>query len=317
MFQKNVLLKNHTSFKIGGPAKYFFEAKNFKDLVKAVKEAKQKQIPFFILGGGTKLLVNDKGFNGLIIKIKSSGFKIQENKIISEAGVSLARLVIASIKANLTGLEWAIEIPGTVGGAVHGNCGAFGSSLSKIVKNIVVFNPDSFKIKTYSNKQCEFKYRGSVFSAHNESASGEKPNRDIILSAELRLKKGNPKKSLAVIKEYLKRRRERISPYPSAGSIFKNYELKSVNYENDPLVKKFPELEKLIKGDKIPVAYLIEKCGLKGKKIGGAKISEKQANIIVNFNKAKAENVSALIDLAKKKVKKKFRIVLEEEVIMV
>src|SRR3989338_9636320 len=101
MFQKNISLRQYTSFKIGGAAKYFFEAKSSENLIKAVKEANQKKIPIFVLAGGTKLLVGDKGFNGLVVKIKNSKFKIQKNKIISEAGVGLARLVIASLKAGL------------------------------------------------------------------------------------------------------------------------------------------------------------------------------------------------------------------------
>ena len=307
MFQKNIALKNHTSFKIGGPAKYFFEAKNPKDQIEAIKEAKQKKIPIFVLGGGTKLLIGDQGFDGLVVKINSSKFKIQKNKIISEAGVNLTQLVIASIKAGLTGLEWAIEIPGTVGGAVHGNCGAFGSSLSNTIKTITAFNPDSFKTKIYSNKQCRFGYRESVFSAKDGQNK-----KLIILSAELRLKKGDPEKSLAIIKKYLQRRRERISAYPSAGSIFKNLKLKSLERKIQNLIP-----EDKIKGGMVPSGYLIEQCGLKGKIIGGAKISDQQANIIVNFNKAEAKDVSALIDLAKKRVKKKFSITLKEEVILV
>ena len=307
MFQKNISLRQYTSFKIGGAAKYFFEAKSSENLIKAVKEANQKKIPIFVLAGGTKLLVGDKGFNGLVVKIKNSKFKIQKNKIISEAGVGLARLVIASLKAGLTGLEWATEIPGTVGGAVHGNSGAFGSSISEIVKSVTALNLDNLKIKKYSRPQCRFGYRDSVF----------KHNQNVILLVELQLKKGDPKKSLTIIREYLKRRRKRIPVYQSAGSIFKNYELRSMNYKNDHLVKMFPELKKEIKGGKIPVAWFIEKCGLKGRQIGGAKISEKHANFIVNFNKAKAKDVSALINLVKKQVNKKFGINLEEEIICV
>ena len=324
-FQKNIPLKNRTSFKIGGPAKYFFEAKNLKNLFEAVKKAKQEKIPIFIFGGGTKLLVSDKGFDGLVIKILNSKFQILNSKIIADVGVKLGDLVRASVGNNLTGLEWAIGIPGTIGGAVCGNCGAFGSSISEAVKNVAALNPDTLKIKKYTNKECQFGYRESIFSARGvlqrrirlgrRSAFGGKRNKDIIVSVELRLKKGDSKKSLIIMKEYSERRRKRIPVYPSSGSIFKNYELRSMNYEDDPLVKKFPELKKEIKGGKIPVAYFIEKCGLKGKQIGGAKISEQQANIIVNFNQAKEKDVSSLIDLAKKQVKKKFGVDLEEEII--
>lgn len=302
MFQKNVLLKNHTSFKIGGPAKYFFEARNLKDLIKALKEAKKTKIPIFILGGGTNLLVNDKGYEGLVLKIKTAKYKITNKTITTEAGVSLAEIVGASLKAGLTGLDWAVGIPGTLGGAVYGNCGAFGSSISKTIKNIVALNTENLKIKKYSNKQCQFSYRRSVFEE----------NKDIILSMELRLEKNKSKINLETIKEYLKRRKERISIYPSAGSIFKNMRFENLNKKTQKLIP-----EEKIKGGMLSAGYLVESCGLKGKRIGGAKISEKQANIIVNFKKAEAKDVSALIDLAKKQVKKKFGIALKEEIIMI
>jgi UDP-N-acetylmuramate dehydrogenase len=302
MFKKNVSLKKYTSLRIGGPAKYFFEAKNSKDLIKALKEAKRKKIPIFVFGGGTKLLANDKGFKGLAIKIKSSKFEIKKNRVISEAGVNLSRLVAASIKKGLTGLEWAIKIPGTIGGAIHGNSGAFGSSVSKTIKNVIALNPDTLKIKKYSNKQCQFNYRESIF----------KKNNDIILSTELRLEEGDAQKSFEMVKEYLERRQQRIPSNPSSGSIFKNIKFKDLNKKIQKLIP-----EEKIKGGMVPAGYLIEKCGLKGKRSEGAKISEKQANIIVNFNHAKRKNVVQLINLVKKQVKKKFGIDLKEEIIYV
>ncbi len=248
MFQKNVSLKNYTTFKIGGRAKYFFEAENSKDIIKAVKEAKQRKIPIFVLGGGSKVLFKDNGFNGLVIKI---------------AGVSLGQLVANSIKKGLTGLEWAIGIPGTIAGAVHGNSGAFGHSISESVKNVTVLDVNNLKIKKYDRKSCRFGYRESIFSAHGESASGGKHNNDIILAVELRLKKGSPKKSLEIIKEYLKSRQERIPALLSAGSIFKNLKFETLNKKIQKLIP-----QNKIKGGMAPTAYLIEKCGLKGKKIG-------------------------------------------------
>jgi UDP-N-acetylmuramate dehydrogenase len=288
MFQQNVSLKNYTTFKIGGRAKYFFEAENTEEIIKAVKEAEQLKIPIFVLGGGSKILIRDKRFKGLVLKI---------------AGVSLGKLVADSIKRGLTGLEWAIGIPGTIAGAVHGNSGAFGHSIFEVVKNVTALDISNLKIKKYDKKSCGFGYRESIFSA-----KGGK-NKEIILSVELKLKKGNRKKSLALIKEYLTKRRERIPALPSAGSIFKNLQSQNLNLKDIPKEK--------IKKGMIPAGYLIEQCGLKGKTIGGAKISEKHANIIVNFNKAKSRDVSALINLVKKQVKKKFGITLEEEIIRV
>ncbi|MDP3052477.1 MAG: UDP-N-acetylmuramate dehydrogenase [bacterium] len=300
MFQKNIPLKKYTSFKIGGPADYFFKVRKIKNLIEAVKEAKQNKIPIFIFAGGTKILVSDKGIKGLVIKIQTSKIEIKKNRIISEAGVNLNKLVAASIKNGLTGLEWAIGIPGTIGGAIHGNSGAFGASISNSVKSVTALNPKNFKIKKYSGKQCRFGYRDSIF----------KKNKNIILSVELQLKQNKSKNNLETIRGYLKRRKERIPEYYSAGSVFKNLKFKSLNKDIQKIIPK-----NKIKGGMVPAGYLIENCGLKGKSSGGAKISEQQANIIINFNKAREKDVSSLIDLAKKQVKKKFGVKLEEEII--
>jgi UDP-N-acetylmuramate dehydrogenase len=251
--RKNVPLAPYTTFKIGGKAKYFYEAKSKEDLVKAIKAAKEAGLPFFILGGGSNVLVSDKGFDGLVIKIQNTKYEIQDTRIVADAGVLLSKLVDESVKVGLTGLEWAAGIPGTVGGAVRGNANAFGVSMSDVVKNI----------RNYE---------------------------DIILSVELELKKGDREKSKKMIKEYLEYRDKRHPlEYPSAGCIFKN-----------------PE------GDF--AGRLIEQCGLKGKKEGGAMFSKKHGNFIVNLGNAKAKDVIKLINLCKKKVREKFRIELEEEI---
>jgi len=261
--RKNVPLAPYTTFKIGGPAKYFYEAKSKEDLVKAIKAAKETGLPFFILGGGSNVLVSDKGFDGLVIKLQATSYKLpqprqakrggQATKIVADAGVLLSKLVDESARAGLTGLEWAVGIPGTVGGAVRGNAGAFGVSMSDVVKNI----------RNYE---------------------------DVILSVELELKKGDREKSKKMIKEYLEYRDKRHPlEYPSAGCIFKNP-----------------------KGDF--AGHLIEKCDLKGTKIGNAMVSKKHGNFIVNLGNAKAKDVIKLINLCKKKVREKFRIELKEEI---
>ena len=314
--KKNVLLKNYTTFKIGGRAKYFFIAKNTEDLIKAILVAKKFKLPFFILGGGSNLLVSDKGFKGLVIKIQNTKYKIQNTKIMAEVGVMLGELVNVSAKTGLSGLEWAVGIPGTVGGAIFGNAGVFGKSMKNIVKEIEVFDLSNEKIKTFKNKDCQFDYRESIFKKNKNL---------IILSTKLKLKKEKKSKIERKMREYLNYRKENQPlNLPSAGSVFKNYELrlqpahhppeKSGPIKNYELVKEFPELREFNKKNLIPAAWLIEKCGLKGKKIGGAKISEKHANFIVNLGEAKAEDVKKLINLAKKKVKNKFSITLEEEI---
>ena len=267
-FKRNILLKNYTTFKIGGPAEFFFEAKTRESLIKAVGLAKERKLPFFILGGGSNLLVSDKGYKGLVIIFQFASFNLQKNKIIVGAGARLANLVNY-------GLEWAAGIPGTVGGAIYGNAGAFGESMGDEVKSVEVFDANNGKIKVFKNKDCHFAYRRSVF---------KKKKNLIILSAEIEAGRSNLEK----VKEYLDYRIQRHPQLPSAGSIFKN-------------------------PGKTPAAILIHQAGLTGKKIGQAQISDKHSNFIVNLGNAKAEDVKELINLAKKTLKNKFKIILEEE----
>jgi len=298
--KKNIALAEYTTFRIGGPARYFFEAETAEDLKEALLWAREKGVPYFILGGGSNLLVSDEGFDGLVIKVSSSRFQVSGNMINADAGVPLARLVIESVNNNLTGLEWAIGIPGTIGGAVCGNAGAYGHSISESVKGGKAMTQDG-KIVDFDKNACRFCYRGSAFK--------EKDNNLIILEVQLQLaaeKNGKAKKRM---KEILAERSTKIPPFASSGSFFKNYLVK----DSGPLLKRFPELSQKIKGGKIAVAYFIEQAGLKGKTVGGAKIAEEHANFIVNAGGAKAKDVLELAKICKEKVKEKFGVGLEEE----
>jgi len=305
-FQKNISLALLTTFKIGGPADYFFVAKIEEDLIDAVNFARQQKLPVFILGGGSNILVSDNGFRGLVVKIQNSKFKVVDGErgrtvrncqIKSGSGATLAELVGAATKTGLTGLEWAAGIPGTLGGAVRGNAGAFGLDMSFVVGRVNAYGGEA--IKQYSNSQCVFGYRDSVFKHNNE----------IILSADLALKKGEPEKIKQTIKNYLEQRRARQSWEPSAGSVFKNIQF-------DKLPKKFQDTvpTEKVKAGKVAAAYFIESTGLKGHQIGQAQISPKHSNFIVNLGGAKASDVLNLIRLVKNKVKEKFGIELEEEI---
>ncbi len=280
--RKNVPLKNFSTFKMGGKARYFFVAKIKDDLIRAVNAVTILKLPFFILGNGSNLLISDKGFKGLIIKVQITRTKCQNDTIYAEAGFSLGQLVNIATKNNLTGLEWAVGIPGTLGGAIYGNAGAFGQSISDTVSEVKAFDIKGKKIKTLKNKECKFGYRESIFKKNKNL---------IIISAKVNLKKSDRKKITQKIKEYLIHRiKTQPLNFPSIGSIFKNP-----------------------KGHF--AAELIEKCGLKGKKVGDVKISEKHANFIINLGKGRARDVVKLINIIKKKVREKFRIGLEEEII--
>jgi len=297
IFQKNILLKNYTTFKIGGPAKYFLAVKNKKELIEAIKSAKKIKLPVFILGGGSNVLFPDKGFNGLVIKMENSKLNLlSRNTVYVEAGVNSAKLVKFATDNSLSGIEWFTGIPGTVGGAIFGNAQAFGFKMSDSIESVEVLNLKTLKLFKLSNQQCKFSLKNSIFKKNAVRGTGQN---FVIVSAVLKLKKGKKQKIKERIKEYIDYRKKcHPIKFPSAGSVFVNPEKKVKN-----------------KKEIIHAAYLIESCGLKGKKSGGAQISEQHANFIVNLGSAKAKDVLHLIKLAKQKVKKMFNINLEQEII--
>jgi len=302
--QKNVPLKNYTTYKIGGSAKYFFVAKNKEDMTGAINFAKKNKLLIFILGGGSNLLVSDKGFNGLVVKISNSDIKFEGNKLLVDAGANANKVAHMCTERKLSGLEWVSGIPlATIGGTIFGNGQAFGEKISDIIESVEVLNLKTLKFSTLTKKQCQFTLKSSAF----------KKNKNLlIVSAVLLLKEKTEEEIKDKIKDFLKHRRTKHPmEFPSAGSTFVNPEIK---IRNKNMLEKFPELSDFNNKGIIPAGYLIAKCGLAGKKIGNAQISEKHANFIINLGGAKAKDVLALIKLAKQKVKKVFNINLETEI---
>lgn len=299
------ILANHSTFKIGGPAKFFIEATTPEELKEVIEFAKNKSLPFFVLGGGSNVLFSDDGYDGVIIKLKNSGIEIQEDGIVKVgAGTILGQLISKMAEAGLAGLEWGAGIPGTVGGGVNGNCGAYGNAISNNVKSVTVLDENG-DMKKYSKDECDFEYRSSRFK--------KKDNNEIILEVELELAKEDPETLKNKIKEIVLTRAKVIPPYPSAGSVFKNLFMSDLN--NETLAMIPPDK---IKGGRgmVPMGYLIEACNLKGRKIGGAMVPELHAGFIVNAGGATAKDVLALMELCKNEVKNKFGIDLEVEKIV-
>jgi len=305
--QKNILLANYTTFRIGGQARYFCVANNTEEIKEAVLWAKKNppvgEVPYFILGGGSNLLVSDDGFEGLIIKAKSEKLKVksegEELKIEADAGVPLIKIVMENIKKGYSGLEWGFGIPGTIGGAICGNAHRLGQAMAQVVESVEILD-ENLESKILNKEECGFEYGGSRF----------KKTKEIILSANLVFEKKDQKLIDEVLEQAKKVVRDH-APYPSAGCVFRNYEIQK---ENDVLLKEHTELLSRVRDGKIGVGYLIDKCGLKGKQIGGAKVWDGHANYIVNTGSAKAVDVIKLINLCKKEVKEKYNIELEEEI---
>lgn len=305
MFEKNVPLKQISHYKIGGKAKYFFEAKNIDDLISAVLESQKFNEKIFILAGTTNVLIDDEGFDGLIIKpnFQHINANHQNIEIMAGSGTTIAQLLDYSITKNLSGLEWAAGLPGTLGGAIRGNAGAFGKEMKDIIESVISLDISQKKPRIIKRNaiDCQFEYRSSIFKKN--------PGKEIILEATLKLAKGN---IIDINQEIEKNINYRIAKhpmdYPSLGSTFKNVPLDNINLEDENIP---------IKNDPIPMipaAYLISKAGLIGASIGGAMISPKHPNFIINISEATSNDVKKLIQLTKNKVKEKFNIELIEEI---
>jgi len=304
--QRLVLLKNYTTYKIGGPAKYFFIAKAKDSLAKILELARTLKLPVFILGGGSNLLVSDKGFNGLVIKVDIHDTKIDGNKAIVGAGVNITKLAYSSAHNGLSGIEWAAGVPGTVGGSIYGNAQAFGTKICDIVESVEAMDTKTLKFENFTKEQCHFSLKNSIFKKNGNL---------LIVSAVLVFKEEGIELIKCRIKEFLEYRRSKHPmEFPSAGSTFINPEIK---IKNKKLLEKFSELKEYNEKGIIPSGYLIQKSGLAGRKIGNAQISEKHSNFIINLGGAKAKDVLSLINLAKKRVKNNFDIDLEPEVQLV
>jgi UDP-N-acetylmuramate dehydrogenase len=274
-------LARFTTFKIGGPADYYLEPKDREDLINLIKYLKEIKYPYLIIGNGSNVLISDEGIRGAAINLEFGFTKIQINKnnVFAEAGIRLSKLVDVCIENSLVGMENLAGIPGTLGGAILMNAGAYGGEISNFIKTVEVVDDVEFKFLT--KEECGFTYRKSSLE------------RKIILSAEFELPFGDKAKARERRKELLiKRNQSQPVDVPNAGSIFKN---PVGNY----------------------AGRLIEQAGLKGLTIGGAKVSEKHANFIVNFNNASANDVIELMKVIQETVFNKFGILLEPEIKMI
>jgi len=294
-------LKNHTTFGIGGPAKYYLAAQNKDQLVAALKFACQNKMQFFVMGGGSNLLFLDEGFPGLVIQNEAGEIKSTGNRLEVDAGYDLHGVVRYTCKQGLSGMAKMSWIPGKIGGAVYGNAGAHGASMSDLVTQVEVFDCKTGQVKIMDKADCKFDYRQSVF----------KKNKDlIVLRVTLELAAGNQDKLLAECENIKETRQDKLPRLPSAGCVFKNVpnDLAEGNDRLQEVIKDLPDLPE------IPAGLLIDKVGLKGKAMGGAMVSEKHANFIVNKDEATAAEVLKLVSLIKSKVRDAFGIELECEI---
>ncbi len=303
---KNIPLSEHSAFGVGGNANIFIEAEKKEELKDAVFFANQNNMQYYILGGGTNILASDKGFNGLIIKnkIQNIDFDCQEESVFAGSGVPMGALVNSAKKNGLSGLEWAAGLPGTLGGAIFGNAGSCGGQIADNVDFVEVLDPITLTFKNVALKDCGFLYRGSSF----------KKNGLLIMGAKLKFKKDDPVVIMDKMAEnMLFRRSHQPLSEKSEGCVFKNIDLSERKDVPLDIWKEIPEFSIFVRRGVVPAGFLIDRAGLKGFEIGGAKVSERHANFIVNKNNAKAKDIHKLIFEIKKIVKEKFGVELEEE----
>lgn len=302
---ENEPMNKHTSFRVGGPARLYFVAKTSDELLKAVQAANAASVPWAIYGGGSNLLVSDDGYQGLLIQAANRVVEISGNTVKAEAGAITVMVARKSVDAGLTGFEWAIGVPGTIGGAVYGNAGCYGGEMKDVVTSVDALHVASGKRVTLSNTECEFGYRESLF----------KREPHVILGCSLELAPSpDVEASKARLNEIIEKRKEsQPMAKSSCGCVFKNFDFEDES-ELDILRRSVEVPEAMLKHKRLSAGWLVEQVGMKGHKIGNVQVSEKHGNFFENHGDARAQDILALISYVKMKVRDELGIELQEEV---
>lgn len=303
--QQSVPLADKTTFRIGGPAEYYYDAKTPAEFIAAHRWAQAAGLPITILGGGSNMLVNSDGVAGLVIHDSNVSFQAEGTTIRSGSGVSLSYFVDQCIEHGLAGAEGLVGIPGSVGGAVRGNAGAWGQSMGDLVTRVTIF--DGTQERQLTQADCGFRYRTSLIKQEGW----------IVLEVECQLMRGNAEEMRTTAAGYLAERARKHPTEPSAGSVFQNILLEKIG---DPervrqgLGLSAEEYAAATVHGKLAVGFVIDRLDLRGTKIGQAQISLKHGNILVNLGGATSSDVLALLSLMKQRVRDTLGIQLEEEV---
>ena len=305
--QENIDLHSFTTFRVGGRARFFVEAKTEDDLIEALRFASDKNIAVFVLGGGSNVLFSDKGWDGLVIRVALADMTVSDDgRIAIGAGAPLARLVETAHERGFAGVERLAGIPGTIGGAVRGNAGAFGFETAQTLQLARALDRTTLSVSEFPKAACEFDYRTSRFKRN--------PNL-VVLSAVFALAPGADRDALGrSMRETIATREEK---HPQrllcAGSFFMNPSVSKAalreEFERDTGMK--------LKDDKIPAGWLIDFVGLRGREVGGARVSDIHPNYLINTGTATAESILILASIVKQRVRSELGVILREEVQMV
>ena len=294
----------HTYLKIGGPARLYLVATTADDLMKALESAKANGIPVAVIGGGSNLLVADEGYQGLVIQVALRGLSIDGTRVTASAGEQTGLVARQSADAGLTGFEWGVGVPGTIGGAVYGDAGCFGGEMRDVVGSVDAYDIARGQRVEYTGADCGFGYRESRF----------KHEPHIILGATLELKAGDVAQAKAAIASIMSKRKD-TQPQGafSAGCLFKNFDFTDET-QLDILKREVEVPAPMLASKRLAAGWLIDTLGLKGMTIGKAQISPVHGNFLVNLGGARAQDVLALSSYVKMKVRDELGIMLEDEV---
>ena len=299
--KENVSLKEYTTFKIGGKARYFMTIQSLEDLRDALLFADEHKVSYVILAGGSNVLIADNGFDGLVIHMKNDVITMKDTNITIGAGAELMDLILFAARKGLGGMENMTGIPGSIGGAVRGNAAAFGTETKDLLQSVEVLDTKTDEIVTFDVQKCHFSYRSSVFKSEGSY---------IVLSATFNFVKGDEAQIEQNMYNILsKRNAKHIQNIQSAGSFFINPEV------SDELQEDFHK-EKGVKSrnGRVPAGWLLDLAGVYKKKIGGIQAGETHANYFINDGTGTAEQVMQLAAVARSRVRNEFGVQLQEEV---
>ncbi len=300
----NEPLSKHTSFKIGGLTKFFISIESMESHIELMRYLDAEGVQYMIIGGGSNMLASDHGFDGVVIHPEYRSISLHGSQLIVEAGALTVAVARESMKHQLTGFEWGVGVPGTIGGAVRGNAGAMGFEMKDSVSKVKVYQGG--EVYVLSNEGCEFGYRSSIF----------KRKGGVVLQVTLDLEPTQNKELITHALEYLTYRNStQPQGHASTGCIFQNPDAGKYRAQLIEHFDKYGEkIQSFLSLGKISAGWLIEQAGLKGEQIGAALVSEQHGNFIINLGGATATDVQTLIDKIKETVYTKFGITLEEEI---
>ncbi len=301
---ENEPLASHTNFRIGGPARTYVVAPTADEVVHTITAANEAGVPWEIMGGGSNILVSDKGVDGLVIQAAMRDLRIAGDTVTCGAGTIVALAARKAAEAGLTGFEWAVTVPGTIGGAIFGNAGCYGGEMKDVVASVDAYRiADGVRV-SLTNAECRFGYRDSLF----------KHERHVILGCSLTLVPGDATAALAKIDATIAKRKEE-QPFAKAcaGCLFKNVEFTDEK-EIEKLREEMDVPQAFIDKKQIPAGWLVERAGMKGYRLGQIEVSDKHANFILNLGGGTADEVAQVISIIQMKVRDQFGLPLKTEV---